>query len=482
MKTKNKIESKSINMIYLGCNINQEFIDEIKLSQNTVLLYESCDALASQSISGVTASVQDSVDDLVSDGRAVCIDKREVLSSMESDIAINNDKRESILSTVLNDYHIFLLNGRYSRTNFQGSFVDVCYFSDVVDYALFFNEKYKPQLVFCSYTPHSLEAWIFMSTLEAAGIRIIRLISSPLPWVWLPVAGLSNNAKPAIFSNQRVIVNQKIENYVSLLQDSYEKSIPYYERILKTSKINKIVSNLITWRPKEIIKNFEKKIIFDEFIDSISSFNKSRKYAVYFLHYQPEMNTVPEAGIYCDQSQAIKKLAYALPEGMRLIVKEHPSTFSKRSDRRWRPKGFYKRIVKLPNTYICSIDQDTHEIIDSAKFVASISGVCLTECIARGIPAVTFNPSRFSYFPKNIILDASNASLSELRASLKTLISSKKHMFMKKLFSSLRMVAQNGFDGSTDKSYIPTNRIHAANNSKKASLLALQALINGCLK
>ena len=461
--------------------INQEALDIIRSSEDVILLYERISVVSVQPSDERidVVSVQSLVDELASDGRAICIDKREVLVSNKSYNTINFDDQESILSTVLNDYRNFLLRSRYIRLDVLGSFSGVCYFSDIVEYALSFNEKYRPKLIFCSYTPHSLEAWIFMSSLEAAGVRIIRFISSPLPWIWLPIAGLNPNAKPAIMLKQNVVNQKRIEDFLSFQNKAYEESKPYYERVERDSMIKKMA---LIWQPKELIKALEKRIVFKEFIASTSLFDRSELYGVYFLHFQPEMNTVPEAGIYCDQYQAIKKLASALPDGIRLYVKEHPSTFSKNCDRRWRPKGFYKRITKITNVFICPYDQDTHEIIDGAQFVASISGVCLTEALARGIPSISFYPARFSYFPKSILLDAYNASLSELRASLKILISQKNHMFRKKVFSSLNEVAKNGYDGSDGHTYRTKNRNQQFDTGRKANNLAIKDIINGLLK
>jgi len=460
-----------MKVFYLGANIHQEALDIIESSTDSIVVYEKEDI----------GLVQPSIKHLATSGRALCINEREVLTGRNSNTIISNEERESILSTVLNDYRLFLLRTRFNRFDFVGAFAGLCYFSDIVDYALFFHEKHKPKLVYCSYTPHTLEAWVFMATLEAAGVRIIRLISSPLPWILLPVTGLSCDAKPVLMSNQRPGDAIKLENYLLLLRDSYEVAMPYYERISKIFKINQLLSAIINWRPRKLIASFEKMLVLREFKASITPFDKSMCYSVYFLHYQPEMNTIPEAGIYCDQYQAIKKLSSALPDGMKLIVKEHPSTFSKRCDRRWRPQGFYKRIADIPNVQMCPPDLNTYQIIDSSKFVASIAGVCLTEAMARGIPVVTFYSPRFNHFPKNVVVDASRASLSDLRTALKVLVTIKGTMLDQEAVSCLEEVVKQGYDGSDDETYIPKTREQASNNTRKANCLAVNDIINELL-
>ncbi|MGD8562281.1 MAG: hypothetical protein PVG03_07095, partial [Desulfarculaceae bacterium] len=46
------------------------------------------------------------------------------------------------------------------------------------------------------------------------------------------------------------------------------------------------------------------------------------------LHYQPEANTSPGAGLYVHQDLMVRLLAKAIPQGWRLYVKEHPAQFA----------------------------------------------------------------------------------------------------------------------------------------------------------
>ena len=459
-----------MKIFYLGANIHQEALDIIEDSTDSLVIYERNDI----------GLVQSSIDRLDALGRAFALDKKDVLSSRKLNQLVT-EERERIISVVLNDYRFFLLRARFKRFDYEGAFSGLCYFSDVVDYALSFHYKYKPQLVYCSYTPHTLEAWIFMRTLEATGVRIIRLISSPLPWILQPVVGLSTNGKKACFSNQRASYSEKLERYLLILKGSYEVAKPYYERVSRIFMLRLMISFALIWRPRILFEALEKRLVYREYKRSVLPFDIGSSFAVYFLHYQPEMNTIPEAGLYCDQYQAIKKLAEALPEGIKLIVKEHPSTFTKRCDRRWRPHGFYQRISELANTQICPHDIETYQVIDNSKLVASIAGVCLTEALARGTPVVSFFSPRFNGFGNDLVIDASSASLTELKRALEILSTKENTMFVQKAESCLKEVVRHGYDGSNGESYIPQTQEQAATNSKKANYYAVQDIINGKL-
>jgi hypothetical protein len=455
---------------YLGANIHQKALDIIESSPDTILIYENRDI----------PIVSSAVERLETMGRAICISEKVVLSS-DTERIVSDDDREQIVSAVLNDFRLFLLRTRFTRFDFDGAFSGLCYFSDIVDYALRFTMKNELDLIYCSYTPHTVEAWVFMRTLEEVGLRIIRLINSPLPWILLPISGLSDNRSKNITINKNIYNYQKIERYLLSLESSYSEAKPYYEKGFKLLSWQKIVSSLAMLKPLNFVKNFEKRLVVSDFQRSVTPLENDSPYAVYFLHYQPEMNTLPEAGLYCDQFQAIQKLASALPSGMKLIVKEHPSTFSKRCDRRWRPRDFYRRISKIPNTQICPAKLDTFQLIDGSQFIASIAGVCLTEAMARGIPAITFYPLRFHYFADDLVIDASSASVSELKLTLEKLSLMRNKISKEKLVNSMKKLVLHGYDGSDDESFIPHSIEQAASNSKKTNCLVIQDVIDGVL-
>jgi hypothetical protein len=458
-----------MKVFYLGSNVYRDVLDIIKGVSNTVLVYEKMDV----------TQVHNIIDSLSEEGKAVCISKESILMANTS-LAYGGDKREKIVSTILDDFRLFLLKTRFTKLDISGNFSSLCYFSDVIDFTLGFVEKYNPKVAYCSYIPHTVESWIFMRTLEESGTRIIRLISAPLPWMMLPVVGLSNERMELLSIGQMPDKYDKIDKYIATLKGSYDKALPYYQKIPKVSLVSSLLSKFSELSLKGIIKMYLQRLVYSEFMAVAKPVDFNHQFGIYFLHYQPEMNTLPEAGLYCDQFQAISKIASAMPKGVRLIVKEHPTTFQ-HNDRKWRPRGFYNRIESIPNVQVSILGIDVFKLIDNAKFVASISGVSLTEALVRGSPVVIFNTARFYHFPKEFVIDANTASVSELRISLERICSSTYRFSENKMLACLEAVARDGYDGSENDSFIPQTVLQAATNAKRANLLAIQDVINKVL-
>jgi hypothetical protein len=223
------------------------------------------------------------------------------------------------------------------------------------------------------------------------------------------------------------------------------------------SPLRRLTSFISSWSPKSVFKYYEKQLAYRDFKKSVASLGQGMNYGVYFLHYQPESNTLPDAEIYNDQYLAIKKISNSLPDGMTLVIKEHPSTFSKRCDLRFRPKGFYQRLLSLPNTTMCPLDTPTFHLIDDARFVSSITGVCLTEALARGIPIIFFNSARFSGFPLAAALDASQLSYDRLKAEVSNIVRPSYLFPYRQVMNSFIDLVTYGYDGSEGGSFILTS-------------------------
>ena len=456
---------------YLGANMHQEALDIIRDAGGAVVLYEREDAL----------HVTETLSQLERAGRAYSVDRSAVESFQRRPCESSIDQRERIVRTVLGDFKVFLLRMRFLRVDHEGAFKGIGYFSDVVDYALTLAETHRPGTVFCSYTPHTVESWLVVRTLEEFGARVVRLIASPLPWVLLPVQGLANAGGCNLTARARPPRSAAVDRYLSMLRGDYSAAMPYYEKLPARFAPGRLLAAVASWRPRDLVKYLEKRLVRRDFERAAARPLGDGPYAVYFLHYQPEMNTVPEADLYADQFQAVKKLSDALPPGVRLLIKEHPSTFSKRCDRRWRPAGYYERLLSLPNTRICPADLGTFELIDRAAFVASIAGVCLTEALARGKAAVTFYTPRFALFSTELVIDANLCSVTELRERFARVFAGQWQVDEGRLRKSFECLLSGGYDGALDDTYIPQSVPQAAANSKRANCLAIRDVLDGVL-
>lgn len=130
-------------------------------------------------------------------------------------------------------------------------------------------------------------------------------------------------------------------------------------------------------------------------------------YAFFALHYQPERTSCPEGGIYSDQLLALRTVVRALPEGWRLLVKEHPSQFLWQTEGelgRW--DGYYDRIRELGPVDLVPLDVSSERLIRRAKAVATVTGTVGWEAAVRGVPTVVL--AQPWYAAPGVVLTARN--------------------------------------------------------------------------
>ena len=450
--------------IYLGGLAGVDSLVEfVRDQKGSILLYESRDA----HVKNVGFKK------LEKTYRTFCIDD---LTNIANESVRDTEKdvdRESIIRAVSNDSRLQQLKSRDQRIDFSGAFATVCKCNDLIERAIEFYECNHPSETYCGYSPHTIESFVFMRTMEECNVKVIKLINSPLPWIFLPMEGLSNESQVyvrTVESKNLEAQRVKVDEYFSVLKGEYEQAIPYYDRSPKISFVKRLMSYWNSLSPKSLVREYEKKIGYKEFKDSIIPHEITASYGVYFLHYQPESNTLPDAEIYNDQYLAIKKISSSLPDGMILVLKEHPSTFAKRCDLRFRPKGFYKRLVSLPNVAMCPLDTPTFDLIDSAAFVSSITGVCLTEALARGVPIIFFNSARFTEFPENVVIDGSKETLERLSVAILKIVSPSFTFPHDDVTDSFIDLVTYGYDGSDKDFFILTSVAQELRVTEKVNL------------
>lgn len=162
---------------------------------------------------------------------------------------------------------------------------------------------------------------------------------------------------------------------------------------------------LLTWLANFFWKNLQKKerdhtdeifwySIWDKFkrkirmlrgySDLYSEPDTQADYALYGLHYEPEIALFLYAPFYKDQIYLIKQIAKSLPIHFKLLVKEHPNMVG------YRPRAYYKELLKIPNVQLINPNIAGLNLIKNAKLVFSISGGAIWEAIFLKKPTITF--------------------------------------------------------------------------------------------
>jgi hypothetical protein len=120
-------------------------------------------------------------------------------------------------------------------------------------------------------------------------------------------------------------------------------------------------------------------------------------YIYYGMHMQPEKTTTPLGGHFDNQLAAITILSQSLPNGWKLLVKEHPNQFNFRkvANQSVRDIYFYKAIQKLANVELVSLNLPSSELIKKARMVATITGTLGWESLMAGKPALVFGDAYY---------------------------------------------------------------------------------------
>ncbi|MFB9985610.1 hypothetical protein ACFSQQ_40660 [Mesorhizobium kowhaii] len=91
------------------------------------------------------------------------------------------------------------------------------------------------------------------------------------------------------------------------------------------------------------------------------------RFLLYPIHFHPEASTSILAGAYLDEYEVIRNIAFSLPEGVRLYVKDHMSAWAYPSLK------FYQRIRSLPNVRLLGPDEPTKQLIKSSVGVITLT-------------------------------------------------------------------------------------------------------------
>jgi hypothetical protein len=134
------------------------------------------------------------------------------------------------------------------------------------------------------------------------------------------------------------------------------------------------------------------KLRYKELYESLcSDASLDGPYVYVPLHYQPERTTCPDGGVFNDQTLMVRLLSAVLPAGWRLYAKEHRTQFSYSGNgEQARDEDYYRDMAVIPKVRFIRLEVDSRELIDSARAVATVTGMAGWEAICRGKPALIF--------------------------------------------------------------------------------------------
>lgn len=127
-------------------------------------------------------------------------------------------------------------------------------------------------------------------------------------------------------------------------------------------------------------------------------------FAFFPLHKEPEV-TMLVYGRHClNQIEVIRNLAYSLPAGMKLVVKEHPVAVG------YRAKSYYEAILSIPNVLMLNPAVSSEVVIPSAQIVVVVSGSIGFEAVVKRKPVLTLGDAPFNVLSSSMVRHVSDPS------------------------------------------------------------------------
>lgn len=134
---------------------------------------------------------------------------------------------------------------------------------------------------------------------------------------------------------------------------------------------------------------------------------KGERFLLYPLHFHPESSTSILAASWGDEYEVIRNIAFNLPEGMRLYVKDHLSAWAYPS------LDFYRRLRTLPNVRLLPPEAPTKQLIRDSEAVITLTSTVGYEALLLN-RRVFLHGRVFYEFHKGVTRIESPARLHEL--------------------------------------------------------------------
>lgn len=156
------------------------------------------------------------------------------------------------------------------------------------------------------------------------------------------------------------------------------------------------VGNPVNYRWQFFVRAMKRKfrvMVVPKYFDH---FRSGEKYLLYPLHYHPESSTSVLCGTYLNEYEVIRNIAFNLPEGVRLYVKDHPSAHGYAS---WK---FYRDVSRLPNVRLLLPSTPTKALVKASLAVITLTSTVGYEALLLGKRVFLFG-NVFYELHKNVV-------------------------------------------------------------------------------
>lgn len=154
---------------------------------------------------------------------------------------------------------------------------------------------------------------------------------------------------------------------------------------------------------RNVARKFKVSLLRNYYQDPV----EGEKFLLYPMHFHPESSTSILAGTYLDEYEVIRNIAFNLPQGLKLYVKDHVSAWGYPS------LDFYAKLKRLPNVRVLRPNAPTKELIKKSEAVITLTSTVGYEALLLGKKVFLYG-SVFYGFHKDVIRITDPSKLFEL--------------------------------------------------------------------
>ena len=354
--------------IYLGSNIDESCYENILSRPNTILI-------ASKTYTEATPIKY----------------KKYLIFFDERLNEVNQDSfNYKIIKNIISDFNLQLLwsrSHRKFRRKYQSEISRFEFQLNIIHASISFILKHKFLMVCFAYEPHNLSTYIFKQTCLQMGIKTYTLKVSPFPSRLFAI----DNQKKNIIPNKKQI-EFNLEGFINSRKIHISEN-----KTQKKSLFNFPLNGL----------SFHNFIYHQYLLKNVTTRDQIKKndFITFFLHYQPEMTTLPDGGIFVNQFEALKLMSKLCEKlNLKLVVREHPAT-QKYFNWNWRNKLFVDKILNLgSHILIDDFRESSDDILTQSKAIATITGTVMSESLLNGVPVIAFGDHPFKEYNRYSVI------------------------------------------------------------------------------
>lgn len=134
---------------------------------------------------------------------------------------------------------------------------------------------------------------------------------------------------------------------------------------------------------------------------------EGERFLLYPLHFHPESSTSVRSGTYLNELEVIKNIAFNMPQGVMLYVKDHIVAYA------YPTLDFYKKITSLPNVRLLAPTAATKQVIKASEAVITLTSTVGYEALLLNKRVFLFGHVFYKFHPDVVNIE-NPANLFEL--------------------------------------------------------------------